>query len=189
MKWFANTLWDLLDRSHRDEAKPAPTRRPRSAPSSRQAQYDQLVLDMKREWGIRVRKWRSSTSGCAWMVYGADGSSARLIEAPYPRGPVSCAVFLHEVGHHAIGFNTHRLRCMEEYAAWQWALNTMRERGLHVSPSVQRRYHDAMVYAVAKARRRGLKRLPAELVEFLGEGAKAGGHEGTKADGAVTAKR
>jgi hypothetical protein len=66
-----------------------------------QRRYDDLVREVKRAYGIRVRKWRQSTSGCAWVVRYDDGNESRLIEAPYPRGPVSCAVFLHEIGHHA----------------------------------------------------------------------------------------
>jgi hypothetical protein len=127
------------------------------------ARYDELVAEMKQTYDIRVRKWRTSTSGCAWVVQYHDGTISRLIEAPYPRGPVSCAIFLHEIGHHAIGFNTHRLRCLEEYNAWRWALDTMRARRLNVTPAVERRMSEALRYAVKKARRRGLKHLPEEL--------------------------
>ena len=73
-----------------------------------QLRYDGLVEEMKKIHGVRVVKWRSSTSGCAWQVQYADGTNARLIESPYPRGPMSCAVFMHEIGHHAIGFNRYR---------------------------------------------------------------------------------
>ncbi|MHC4992014.1 MAG: hypothetical protein ACYTGC_13660, partial [Planctomycetota bacterium] len=105
MKWFAPSLWDLLCPA------PSPARRRVDSPPRRrtamQRRYDEVVLEMKRLYGIRVRKWRSSTSGCAWEVRDAAGSVGRLIEAPYPRGPMSCAVFLHEVGHHAIGFGRY----------------------------------------------------------------------------------
>ena len=84
-----------------------------------QLRYDGLVDEMKKIHGVRVVKWRSSTSGCAWQVQYADGTNARLIESPYPRGPMSCAVFMHEIGHHAIGFNRYRPRCLEEYHAWR----------------------------------------------------------------------
>ena len=98
----------------------------------------------------------------------------RLIEAPRPRGPMSCAVFLHEVGHHAIGFGRYRPRCLEEYHAWRWALAEMRARGFSVTPAVERRVTEALRYAVDKARRRGLRRLPAELVPYLRRPAGAG---------------
>lgn len=132
-----------------------------------QLRYDGLVDEMKKIHGVRVVKWRSSTSGCAWQVQYADGTNARLIESPYPRGPMSCAVFMHEIGHHAIGFNRYRPRCLEEYHAWRWGLQEMEDRGFNVTPKVLARRDDALRYAVAKAVRRGLKRLPTELVPYL----------------------
>ncbi len=125
-----------------------------------------MVETMKASHSVRVRRWRQSNSGCAWEVTYADGHIARLIEAPRPRGPVSAAVFLHEVGHHAIGFHRYKLRCLEEYMAWMWALEAMREQGIAVTAKVERRVESSMRYAVAKARRRGLKRLPLELVKY-----------------------
>lgn len=169
---FAPTLWHLLGLAG---SRPGHRRRPVTmAPVRRggrmQARYDALVAEMKQAYGVRVRKWRSSSSGCAWVVRYDDGTVARLIEAPYPRGPISCAVFLHEIGHHAIGFNTHRLRCLEEHDAWRWALDAMRKRGLNVTPAVERRVAESLAYAVAKARRRGLKSLPAELADYAAQG-------------------
>lgn len=121
-------------------------------------------------YGIRVRKWRSSTSGVAWEVAYADGTRSRLIESPRPRGPISAAVFLHEVGHHAIGLGTYTPRCLEEYMAWKFALEQMHEHGLSITPRVHQRIDEALRYAVAKARRRGLKRLPEVLAPYDGLG-------------------
>jgi hypothetical protein len=150
MTWIARTLWDLI----------APTP-PRGAAkrTPMQQRYAALVREMKATYDVRVVRWRKSCSGCAWEVQYADGSSRRLVEAPYPRGPVSCAVFLHEVGHHAIGFGNYRLRCQEEYHAWRWALGEMRSRGFNVTASVH--------YAIEKARRRGLRAVPEELRAYL----------------------
>ena len=131
-----------------------------------QAKYDLAVRECLDEFGVRVRKWRTSMSGVAWEVRYEDGRAARLIEAPRPRGPMSAAVFLHEIGHHAIGFGVHRPRCLEEYHAWAWSLAEMERRGLNVTPAVRKRMNDSLRYAVDKAQRRGLKRLPAELVPF-----------------------
>ena len=64
------------------------------------------------EQAVGVRKWRSSMSGVAWQVTYRDGTVARLIESPRPRGPVSAAIFLHEIGHHAIGLGRFRPRCL-----------------------------------------------------------------------------
>lgn len=177
MTWFAPTLWDLLRPLRRAKPRrPKPRERPASAPRpdvradgtpTMASRYDALIEEMKGLYGIRVRKWRQSTSGVAWQVFYEDGRVARLIESPRPRGPVSCAVFLHEVGHHAIGFSTYKPRCLEEYHAWRWAIEAMEARGLHVTPPVRRRMHAALHYAIQKARRRGLKRLPVELVPYL----------------------
>ncbi|MBI1373446.1 MAG: hypothetical protein GC159_12020 [Phycisphaera sp.] len=129
--------------------------------------YDEIVKLMKARHEIRVRKWRTSNTGCAWQVVYESGRISRLIEAPYPRGPVSAAVFLHEVGHHAIGFTRYRPRCLEEYKAWEWALETMREFDLAISDRVHDRVALSLQYAVSKAVRRGIKRLPAELMPYL----------------------
>jgi hypothetical protein len=169
MTSFPRTLWDLIKRPPRPSAAPADAdRRPVRVPrrDTMRQRYDALVAEMKRTYGVRVRKWRSSSSGCAWEVHYADGGLTRLIEAPYPRGPMSCAIFLHEIGHHAIGFGRYRPRCLEEYHAWRWALDLMRARGFNVTPAVERRMAESLRYAVAKARRRGLRALPAELGEY-----------------------
>jgi len=172
-KQFAPSLWHLLGLA---SGRKQPPRRARVAseptlgpapPGSMRRRYDDLVVEMKDTYGIRVRKWRTSTSGCAWVVQYHDGTISRLIESPYPRGPMSCAIFLHEIGHHAIGFNTHRLRCLEEYDAWRWSLETMRKKGLNVTVAVEKRMDDAIRYAVRKALRRGLKQLPEQLAAYV----------------------
>ena len=126
-----------------------------------------LVDEMKRTHNLRIRKWRSSSSGCAWIVRYDDGRERNLIEAPYPKGPMSCAIFLHEVGHHAIGFGTYKPRCLEEYHAWQWALQTMRAKGLNVTAAVEKRMAESLRYAVQKAKRRGLKEVPEQLAAYV----------------------
>lgn len=142
------------------EAQAAP------APTSAADRYDQITRKMLEQYGIKVRKWRTSMSGIAWELRYRDGSVKRLIEAPKPKGPMSAAVFLHEIGHHAIGFNRYKPRCLEEYHAWAWAIAAMQEHGVTVTDSVKRRMHASLAYAVAKARRRGLAALPAELEPF-----------------------
>jgi len=146
---------------------PVRTMRPRSSRARRQQRYDELVETMCRQHGVEVARWRSSMSGCAWEVVGRGGRVRRLIEAPYPRGPMSCAIFLHEIGHHAIGFHTFRPRCLEEHEAWRWALSAMEANGVTVTERVHRRVAASLAYAVEKARRRGLRRLPVVLVPFI----------------------
>lgn len=162
------TLWDILPRRRRIAA-PRPEPRP-AAPrpvNKSHERYDWLTRDLLAEHGVRVRKWRSSMSGVAWEVTYQDGAVSRLIEAPRPRGPMSAAIFLHEIGHHAIGFHRYKPRCLEEFHAWDWALREMERRGLNVTDSVRRRMHESLHYAVLKAARRGLRRLPPELEPFL----------------------
>ncbi|MBL0926143.1 MAG: hypothetical protein IBJ11_00635 [Phycisphaerales bacterium] len=165
------TLWDLLPAFVRKARPKAPRRRPArpepKPPGPAQRAYDAMVAELLAQYGLRVRKWRSTMSGIAWEVYYADGRTARLIEAPRPKGPMSAAIFLHEVGHHAIGFHTYKPRCLEEFHAWAWAIAQMELRGLNITERVRKRMHDSLHYAIGKARRRGLRELPAELAPFV----------------------
>jgi hypothetical protein len=147
------------------------SRRKVSAQSTPAVTMEQRYLQIERamlaHYRVRVRKWRGSTSGLAWMVLYRDGTVSRLIESPKPRGPMSAAVFLHEIGHHAIGLGRFRPRCLEEYHAWAFSFWQMREQGLLISDRVRKRAADALRYAVDKAVRRGIKEIPDELVVLL----------------------
>jgi hypothetical protein len=122
---------------------------------------------MKQRYDVRIRRWRSSMSGKAWRVYYHDGRAVNWIESPRPRTPISLAIFLHEVGHHVIGFQTYRRRCEEEFHAWRWALNEMGRHGIEPDCKVHRRVELSMRYAVRKAVRRGIKQLPDPLLRYL----------------------
>ena len=135
------------------------------------ADYSEIIERMKRTYDVRVRKWRRSMSGCAWRVYYHDGRVVNWIEAPVPRTPISLAIFLHEVGHHVIGFERYKRRCEEEYHVWVWAIGTMRELGVEPDAKVHRRFQLSMQYAVGKAVRRGIKELPQPLEQFLPQAA------------------
>lgn len=134
--------------------------------SSRMINYDAIVNKLKTRYDLRIRRWRKSMTGCAWRVYYADGRVINWIEAPYPKTPISLAIFLHEVGHHVIGFHSYKRRCEEEYHAWVWAINQMRRLGVQPDHRVRRRFELSMRYAVSKAMRRGIKTLPAPLGRF-----------------------
>lgn len=129
--------------------------------------YAEIVEKVKRRYDIRVRRWRSTMTGCAWRVYFHDGRAINWIESPVPKSPMSLAIFLHEVGHHVIGFSTYKRRCEEEYHAWVWAIREMKKLGVMPDARVQRRFARSMEYAVAKAMRRGIKTLPQPLASFL----------------------
>lgn len=149
-------------------ARPRPCNADHDPPAvGAQERYEQVTRLMLERYGVRVRKWRRHMSGIAWYVRYRDGTVKRLIEAPRPRGPMSVAVFLHEIGHHAIGFSTYKPRCLEEYHAWAWALAQMEELGLNVTDAVRHRMHRSLWYAVEKARRRGIREIPDELRPYL----------------------
>jgi hypothetical protein len=135
------------------------------------AEFVDIVRQMKRRHEIRVRKWRRSMSGCAWRVYYHDGRVINWIEAPRPQTPLSLAIFLHEVGHHVIGFDRFKKRCEEEYHVWRWAIQQMRDLGVEPDGKVQRRFELSMQYAVGKALRRGIKDLPEPLKRFTTQAA------------------
>lgn len=132
-----------------------------------QQRYDRVTRQMLALHRVRVRRWRKAMSGIAWQVRYKDGTVTRLIEAPRPKGPMSVAVFLHEIGHHAIGFNTYKPRCLEEYHAWMFALDQMEKLGLNITDGVHRRVQRSLKYAVGKAQRRGIKAIPQELHSYI----------------------
>lgn len=140
-----------------------------------QDKYDAMVGELLERYGIKVRKWRKNSSGIARLTEYRDGRVVRTLEAPYPRGPVSAGIFLHEVGHHVIGFGTYKPRCLEEFKAWEFALGEMERRGLVVSDGLRTRVRRSLNYAVRKAARRGLRELPAELEPYAGGEATGGG--------------
>jgi len=178
MSGFVQTLWDLLPASLRPRPA-APAKPPRPAPGRTnpkrarrgngptRAKYDAVVGEMLSRYGVRVRKWRKGMSGVAWELTYHDGRVVRLIEAPRPKSPMSMAIFLHEIGHHAIGFNVYKPRCLEEYHAWAFAIRAMEEQGLEVTESVRKRMRSSLKYAGEKAVRRGIKRLPDEIVRYM----------------------
>lgn len=126
---------------------------------------------MKHRYDLRIKRWRKSMSGCAWRVYHHDGTVVNWVESPYPKTPISLAIFLHECGHHAIGFRTYKRRCEEEYHVWVWAIEQMIKLGVEPDEKVRRRFELSMQYAVSKAVRRGIKILPEPLGQFMPQAA------------------
>ncbi|CAG0950138.1 hypothetical protein PHYC_00155 [Phycisphaerales bacterium] len=176
------TLWDLIEPVSRllaPRRQPASPPRPARPPAQRSPiptatpiparkptatdRYESIARELLATHNIRVRKWRKSSSGVAVVVTYRNGAITRYIESPRPRGPLSMAIFLHEIGHHVFGVGSIEPRCLEEYHAWMFALREMESRRLNVTDSVRRRVHKSLAYAVRKAQRRGLKQLPTEL--------------------------
>jgi hypothetical protein len=159
--------------ARRERAEPEPEAGERAAGAGSpiahlpaQQRYEALVELMCREHDVRVRKWRSNMSGVAYYLHKKDGTVHRCIESPRPKGPMSAAVFLHEIGHHAIGLAKYKPRCLEEYLAWSWSLEAMRTHGIQVTEAVDHRVKLSLWYAADKALRRGLKALPPELEPY-----------------------
>jgi hypothetical protein len=132
-----------------------------------QDRYDAMAREQLDLHGVRVRRYRTAMTGIAWQVRYRDGTVRRLIEAPRPKGPMSAAIFLHEIGHHAIGFDVYKPRCLEEYHAWVYSIAAMERYGLNITEGVRKRMHNSLWYAVEKAKRRGIKQVPPELEPFL----------------------
>jgi hypothetical protein len=140
--------------------------RVRYAKPVRQRQaYAAMVGELKKQYKISIRKWRGRMSGVAYELMYSDGRIKRLITAPRPRSPVSAAIFLHEVGHHAVGFRRYSPRCLEEYYVWQWTFREMTARNIPVTERVLRHYRRSMYYYVRQARRTG-GHLPHEVAQF-----------------------
>lgn len=131
-----------------------------------QRRYDAVVVEMLSKYGLSVKRWRNSLSGVAIERTYRDGRVERTIESPYPTSPLRLAIFLHEIGHHAIGLGVHKPRCLEEYLAWRFAIDRMDELGFQTQGSVARRFDRSMRYAVAKSKRRGIRSLPREVAAF-----------------------
>lgn len=152
---------------HRSSVRrPALAARPAGRVSADQAKYDAMVAELLELHGIKVRKWRKNSSGIARLTEYRDGRIVRTLESPYPRGPVSAGIFLHEVGHHVIGFGTYKPRCLEEFKAWEFAVAEMERRGLTMNDGLRDRIRRSLGYAVRKATRRGLRDLPPELLPY-----------------------
>lgn len=130
------------------------------------SRYDDIVSRVKDAYAIRVRRWRTAMSGCAWSVRHADGRSINWIESPRPRTPLSLAIFLHEVGHHAIGFDRQEHHSDEEYLAWKWAIDTMRRLGVEPDARTRRRVERSMQYAVQQSVRQGMRLVPPMFHEY-----------------------
>lgn len=101
------------------------------------------------ESGCTVRKWRTKTTGTAYVRDRDWG-----IEAPRPRGPISFATFAHEIGHQMLHRGGSRPRWLEELEAWEYALAQFDRFNLPGKDKAQTDAAKCLVYAAAKAERR-----------------------------------
>jgi len=113
--------------------------------------YQVAGKKLLRRHDVTVRKWRTGTTGVAY-----EGGT---IETPEPRGPVSFGTLAHEVGHVVLHWRSGRGRTprwVEEVEAWEFALNAVEEYGLNGYERVEADAIRSLVYAFAKAIRRGV---------------------------------
>ena len=127
--------------------------------------YPQLVRELKTHYKISIRQWRAHMAGHAYELTYRDGTIKRLIAAPRPRSPVSAAIFLHEVGHHAIGFRRYASRCLEEHYVWQWTFREMESRGIAITHRVMKHFRRSMYHYVKRSHQRH-EHVPPELAHF-----------------------
>ena len=118
--------------------------------TARAERYAAAAQTLLRESGCTVRRWRSGSSGSAYI-----GTPDWAIECPRPTGPVSFAILAHEVGHHLLhGDKKRRPRWVEEVEAWEYALAQFRRFGLSGSVQLERHAAISIGYAFVKAIRR-----------------------------------
>ena len=127
--------------------------------------YPAMARELVRKYKVFIRKWRRQMSGAAWELTYRDGRIKRLIAAPRPKGPVSAAIFLHEIGHHAIGFKRYDSRCLEEHYVWQWTFREMESRGIPITPRVLKHFRRSMYHYVKRSTRQH-DAVPPELMHF-----------------------
>lgn len=111
--------------------------------------YEAAANVLLAESGCTVRKWRASSTGTAY-TRSADWG----IEAPEPRGPISFAVFAHEVGHQLKHRGNSAPRWLEELEAWEYALEQFERFGLDGREKVLRKAARCLAYAAHKTNRR-----------------------------------
>lgn len=103
-----------------------------------------------RESGCTVRRYRERLGGVAFTDADDWG-----IEVPHPFGPVSFAIFAHEVAHQLLHRHSGKPRWLEEVEAWDYALDQFDRFDLPGRDQAERRACRSVSYAFRKALRRG----------------------------------
>ena len=112
--------------------------------------YEEAAEVLLRESGCTVRKYRSSNSGEAFT-----SSKDWGIEVPRPRGPMSFAVFAHEVGHQMLHRgNESKPRWLEEIEATEYALAQFERFRLDGAEEAKKREARNLRHSAKKANRR-----------------------------------
>ncbi len=103
-----------------------------------------------------------------WSRPHAHPKERKICKMPLPTGRKSLFSFLHEVGHivHPRGGIKKELRAVEEYYATCYAKEEIRKHGISVSKQQSRDYDRYIRRCLARALRRGLKKVPKEIARF-----------------------
>ena len=123
--------------------------------------YTNTINQLLKEYGITVKKYRSNTTGRAFIKENA-------IVIPNPTGKISFMVALHEIGHCVLG--DLKPRHYEEYRAEKWAIDKARELGFSVPQRWIKRAKRYVAFKIRQAlRRRGhWKNINKEASRFAG---------------------
>ena len=123
--------------------------------------YEEAAALLVRESGVTIRKYRKAMTGIAYVNDEDWG-----IEAPEPRGPVSFAVFAHEVGHQLLHRTRNRPRWQEEIEAWEYAIHQFDRLGLDGRGLAFSRAALGVRWAIVKALKRSPRRdaLAADII-------------------------
>jgi len=109
-------------------------------------------------------------------TYGRAYVGGREIAAPAPTGYMSFAIFCHEVGHVVLGHcdktQRRKYRCLEEYEAWMFVVDTFKNSNIVLKQKVKDRMTRSLQRAVRKAINGGMKpeNLPYEVRKYYQPG-------------------
>lgn len=103
-----------------------------------------------------------------WSRPHAHPKERKICKIPLPTGRKSLFDFLHEVGHivHPRAGIKKELRAVEEYYATYYAKCEMRKLGVAVAKDQAKGYDRYITMSLARALRRGLKKVPSEIRQY-----------------------
>jgi len=124
--------------------------------------YSDLVKCLLSIYELNVTKINKGMYGCVYR-------NNHNIEIPNPKTEKSFAICLHEIGHKVLKHNKGKKRFIEEFEAWNYALNVFRILEIPIKNNVRNRYKKSIRYSISKAVRRGLnpKKIPSEIKRLI----------------------
>ena len=127
-----------------------------------EGKYADLIKCLLEIYNLNLTKINKGLYGC---VYAKNSN----IEIPNPKTEKSFAICLHEIGHKVLGHNKRKKRFIEEFEAWNYALNIFRILKIPIKNNVRQRYKRSIRYAIDKAVRRGFnpKKIPIEIKRVI----------------------